>query len=142
MAPVDDHLHQPGMPELKDYYEPWTYDYDNLISAPLGEHTPVARPKPLITGKPMKIEWSANWDDDSWRRPELSDDPVIKKIKNEVGDRVKMEFEQAFMFYLPRICEHCLNPHVWRARPVRCTSAARTALCWSTRTPAAGGACV
>ena len=21
-----------------------------------------------------------------------------------------MEYEQAFMFYLPRICEHCLNP--------------------------------
>ena len=25
-------------------------------------------------------------------------------------DKVKMEFEQVFMFYLPRICEHCLNP--------------------------------
>ena len=25
-------------------------------------------------------------------------------------NRVKMEFEQVFMFYLPRICEHCLNP--------------------------------
>jgi nitrate reductase beta subunit len=27
-----------------------------------------------------------------------------------VSDDVKMQFEQAFMFYLPRICEHCLNP--------------------------------
>ena len=35
---------------------------------------------------------------------------MLKKIKDEVGDRVKLEFEQAFMFYLPRICEHCLNP--------------------------------
>jgi nitrate reductase / nitrite oxidoreductase, beta subunit len=25
-------------------------------------------------------------------------------------EHVKMEFEQVFMFYLPRICEHCLNP--------------------------------
>ena len=25
-------------------------------------------------------------------------------------DKVKLEFEQMFMFYLPRICEHCLNP--------------------------------
>ena len=108
----------PVLPELKDYYEPWTYDYDNLISAPLGEHTPVARPKSLITGKPMKIEWSANWDDDLSGGPELAvDDPVIKKIKNEVGDRVKMEFEQAFMFYLPRICEHCLNPACVAACP-------------------------
>ena len=25
----------PRLPELSDYYEPWTYDYDMLISAPL-----------------------------------------------------------------------------------------------------------
>ena len=25
-------------------------------------------------------------------------------------EQVKLEFEQVFMFYLPRICEHCLNP--------------------------------
>ena len=101
----------PKLPELSDYYEPWTYEYDTLITAPLGEHTPVARPKSLISGKPMKIEWSANWDDDLAGGPELAvNDPVLKKIKSEVGDRVKLEFEQAFMFYLPRICEHCLNP--------------------------------
>ena len=101
----------PNLPTLNDYYEPWTYEYDTLISAPLGEHTPVARPKSLITGDPMKISWSANWDDDLGGGPELAiKDPVLLKIKDEVGDRVKMEFEQAFMFYLPRICEHCLNP--------------------------------
>ena len=27
-----------------------------------------------------------------------------------IADKVKFEFEQTFMFYLPRICEHCLNP--------------------------------
>jgi nitrate reductase beta subunit len=27
-----------------------------------------------------------------------------------ISDKVKLEFEQTFMFYLPRICEHCLNP--------------------------------
>ena len=30
----------PKLPSLDDYYEPWTYEYDTLISAPLGEHTP------------------------------------------------------------------------------------------------------
>jgi nitrate reductase beta subunit len=25
-------------------------------------------------------------------------------------DKVRLEFEKTFMFYLPRICEHCLNP--------------------------------
>ena len=26
----------PIQPKLEDYYEPWTYDYDTLVSAPLG----------------------------------------------------------------------------------------------------------
>jgi nitrate reductase beta subunit len=108
----------PLLPTLSDYYEPWTYDYDTLISAPLGEHTPVAQPKSLITGKSMKIEWSANWDDDLAGGPELAPkDPILVKIRDQVTDRVKMEFEQAFMFYLPRICEHCLNPSCVAACP-------------------------
>ena len=45
----------PVQPELGDYYEPWTYDYQNLISAPLGDDFPVARPKSLITGEDTKI---------------------------------------------------------------------------------------
>lgn len=108
----------PNLPGLKDYYEPWTYDYDTLISAPLGDHTPVARPKSLITGKNMKIEWSSNWDDDLAGGPELAPkDPILVKIKDQVSERVKLEFEQAFMFYLPRICEHCLNPSCVAACP-------------------------
>jgi len=108
----------PNLPTLQDYYEPWTYEYDMLLSSPLGEHTPVARPKSLISGKEMKIEWSANWDDDLAGGPELAPkDPVLVKIRDQVADRVKMEFEQAFMFYLPRICEHCLNPACVAACP-------------------------
>ncbi|GAA4206210.1 nitrate reductase subunit beta [Microbispora amethystogenes] len=97
----------PLMPSIGDYYEPWTYDYDRLFSAPVTEDTPVARPRSLITGEPTKIKWSANWDDDLAGAPELAPaDPVLRKL----SDQVKLEFEQAFMFYLPRICEHCLNP--------------------------------
>jgi len=108
----------PNLPTLDDYYEPWTYEYDMLISSPLGENTPVARPKSLITGRNMKIEWSANWDDDLAGGPELAPkDPILVKIRDEVGDRVKLDFENAFMFYLPRICEHCLNPACVAACP-------------------------
>jgi len=97
----------PKLPEINDYYEPWTYDYDMLVNAPSGDHTPVARPKSLITGKDMKVSWSANWDDDLGGSVEtMQDDPILQKMSEEV----KAEFEQAFMFYLPRICEHCLNP--------------------------------
>src|SRR5512141_2546235 len=53
----------PVQPELKDYYEPWTYDYKTLVDAPLGDDFPVARPKSLITGEDTKITWSANRDD-------------------------------------------------------------------------------
>ena len=45
----------PKLPSIDDYYEPWTYDYENLTSAPLGEHMPVAPPRSLISGKPMKV---------------------------------------------------------------------------------------
>jgi nitrate reductase beta subunit len=97
----------PLMPSIGDYYEPWTYDYENLITAPPQQHSPVARPKSLISGKDMKVSWSANWDDDLGGSPKLTAaDPVLQKI----SDDVRLEFERTFMFYLPRICEHCLNP--------------------------------
>ncbi|WP_137725517.1 nitrate reductase subunit beta [Prescottella subtropica] len=97
----------PKLPSIQDYYEPWTYDYENLTSAPLGDQMPVAPPRSLITGEPMKVEWSANWDDNLAGSPEiLAGDPVLQKV----SEQVKLELEQTFMFYLPRICEHCLNP--------------------------------
>jgi nitrate reductase beta subunit len=97
----------PLMPSINDYYEPWTYDYATLTTAPVQQHTPVARPTSLISGKDMKIEWSANWDDDLGGSPTLvQDDPILRRI----GDQVRLELERTFMFYLPRICEHCLNP--------------------------------
>ena len=97
----------PVMPSIQDYYEPWTYDYDTLINAPLGDDFPVAEPRSVISGEPMKVEWSANWDDNLGGGPELaSQDPVLRRL----GDEVKLSFEDTFMFYLPRICEHCLNP--------------------------------
>ncbi|MEW2569188.1 nitrate reductase subunit beta [Streptomyces sp. NPDC047070] len=97
----------PRLPALDDYYEPWTYDYETLINAPLQEHTPVARPTSLVTGKDMKISWSANWDDDLGGSAATGEKDVLL---NQVSERIRFEFEQTFMFYLPRICEHCLNP--------------------------------
>ncbi|MBF6101110.1 nitrate reductase subunit beta [Nocardia cyriacigeorgica] len=97
----------PKMPAMHDYYEPWTYDYDNLTNAPLGAQMPVAPPRSLLTGKPMKVGWSANWDDDLGGSPEIvPGDPVLA----QVSEKIRLELEQTFMFYLPRICEHCLNP--------------------------------
>jgi nitrate reductase beta subunit len=101
----------PLLPNIKDYYEPWTYDYENLTTAPLSDDFPVAQPKSLLTGEPMKIEWSANWDDDLGGSSETGHlDPIVERVRKDAEDKVRFEFEQTFMFYLPRICEHCLNP--------------------------------
>jgi len=100
----------PRLPTISDYYEPWTYDYENLTSAPAGDTFPTAAPRSLITGKPMKVSWGSNWDDNLAGSPEIvPNDPILKKV-NQVNQEVRLQLEETFMFYLPRICEHCLNP--------------------------------
>lgn len=102
-------FHNPNMPSIEDYYEPWTYEYEKLMAAPAGQKTqPTAPPVSQITGNPInKVSWSSNWDDNLGGSPEIvNDDQVLKQLNIEV----KREIEESFMFYLPRICEHCLNP--------------------------------
>jgi nitrate reductase beta subunit len=108
----------PVQPKLADYYEPWTYDYQTLINAPLGDDFPVARPKSLITGEDTKITWSANWDDNLGGVSEQGHlDPIVQRVRRESEDKIKFAFQQTFMFYLPRICEHCLNPSCMASCP-------------------------
>jgi nitrate reductase beta subunit len=108
----------PVQPTIDDYYEPWTYDYQNLIDAPLGDDFPVARPKSLLTGEDTKVTWSSNWDDNLGGATEHGHlDPVVEKLRRESEDAIKFNYEQTFMFYLPRICEHCLNPSCMASCP-------------------------
>jgi nitrate reductase beta subunit len=98
----------PNLPTLDDYYEPWTYDYETLTTAPSQRHQPVARPESQVTGKPLDLQWGPNWEDDLAGAPErAAADP---NLRDGAEEQVRLEYEQAFMFYLPRICEHCLNP--------------------------------
>ena len=53
----------PDLPAIDDYYEPFTYDYETLVDAPLGDRDPVARPHSQLTGKPMDVKWGPNWDE-------------------------------------------------------------------------------
>lgn len=104
----------PDLPTIDDYYEPWTYDYDVLTTAPQSAAGPVARPKSLLTGENMDIKWSGNWDDNLGGAQETAAaDPILAHM----SEHVTMEFEKTFMFYLPRICEHCLNPSCVSACP-------------------------
>ena len=98
----------PDLPELDDYYEPWTYDYSSLISAGPSKHQPVARPVSRVTGENIDLKWGPNWEDDLGGGPDhVKLDP---NLRDGVEEKVKAEFESVFMMYLPRICEHCLNP--------------------------------
>jgi len=98
----------PDMPQIDDYYEPFDFDYQHLHTARLGEHQPTARPRSLITGQRMeKIEGSANWE-------EILGGEFEKRARDRNFDRIEKEiygqYENTFMMYLPRLCEHCLNP--------------------------------
>ena len=105
----------PDLPEIDDYYEPFTFDYEHLQKAPELEAFPTARPRSLITGQRMeKIEWGPNWE-------ELLGGEFAKRSADVNFEGVQKEmyaqFENTFMMYLPRLCEHCLNPACAAACP-------------------------
>ncbi len=108
-------FHNPDLPEMDDYYEPWTYDYAHLTISGPAEHQPVARPISQVTGRPMDISWGPNWEDDLAGAPRTG--RLDPNFSTEQEDAVRMEYEQVFMMYLPRICEHCLNPACVAACP-------------------------
>ncbi|MDQ0215494.1 nitrate reductase beta subunit [Oikeobacillus pervagus] len=100
-------FYNPNLTTIDEYYEPWTYDYEHLIKSPESEHQPVARPKSQLTGEYMDLKWGPNWEDDLAGVYKTGQrDPN----RDGLEEQVKFEFEQAFMMYLPRICEHCINP--------------------------------
>lgn len=98
----------PYLPEIDDYYEPFTFDYDHLQKAPEMKTMPTARPRSLITGERMeKVNWGPNWEEILGGEFEhRKKDYNFKEIEEDIYG----EFENTFMMYLPRLCEHCLNP--------------------------------
>ena len=105
----------PDLPEIDDYYEPFTFDYAHLQTAPEAKATPTARPRSLITGERMeKIQWGPNWE-------EILGGEFSKRSRDSNFEGVQKEiystFENTFMMYLPRLCEHCLNPACAAACP-------------------------
>ena len=107
----------PNLPTLDDYYEPWTYQYDELFNAPEGDDQPTARPISMVTGKPMDIEAGPNWDDDLGGSPVYAKNDVNLSALSEDERAQMQELERVVFFYLPRICNHCLNPGCVAACP-------------------------
>ncbi len=105
----------PDLPEIDDYYEPFTFDYEHLASAPESGAVPTARPRSLITGERMeKISWGPNWEEIlGGEFSKRSQDSNFENLEKEIYGA----FENTFMMYLPRLCEHCLNPTCVAACP-------------------------
>ncbi|HMW78264.1 MAG TPA: nitrate reductase subunit beta, partial [Rhodocyclaceae bacterium] len=93
---------------IDDYYEPFTFDHARLQNAPLSEAAPTARPISLITGEKMdKITWGPNWEDDlAGEFHKRAKDQNFSNMEKEIYK----SFENTFHLYLPRICNHCINP--------------------------------
>jgi len=103
-------FHNPSMPSMDDYYEPWTYDYQNLFNAPEGPDQPTALPISMVTGKYIDVEAGPNWDDDLGGSPiYAANDPNLKGLSAQQKAQLAA-VEQLVFFYFPRICNHCLNP--------------------------------
>ncbi len=102
-------FHNPDLPTMDDYYEPFTFKYEDLINAPAGNDQPTARPISMVSGKPMKIEAGPNWDDDlSGSNIYAANDPGVVKLSAEEQQQL-FAIEKMVFFHMPRICNHCLN---------------------------------
>ncbi|MFQ5569603.1 MAG: nitrate reductase subunit beta [Rhodothermales bacterium] len=103
-------FHNPNLPVIDDYYEPFTYKYLDLIESPGQDDQPTARPVSMITGKPIDIKMGPNWDDDLSGTPDYArQDPNLEGL-SAAEQEAMFQLEKMAFFYLPRICNHCLNP--------------------------------
>ncbi|MFT5462324.1 MAG: nitrate reductase beta subunit [Planctomycetota bacterium] len=103
-------FHNPAQPSMDDYYEPWTYKYEDLFNSPEGDDQPTAVPISMITGEQMSIEAGPNWDDDLGGSEIYAKNDVNMHGLSPEQQAQMFAIERLAMFYLPRICNHCLNP--------------------------------
>ena len=110
-------FYNPHLPDLKDYYEPFTFRYQDLFDAPEGDDQPTAIPISMITNEPIDIETGPNWDDDlGGSGVYAQNDPNLEGIPEETRAQFN-ELERLVFNYVPRICNHCLNPACVAACP-------------------------
>lgn len=107
----------PNLPSLEDYYDPFTFRYQDLFNPVAKSEQPTAEPISLITGEPMEIKSGPNWDDDlGGSNLYAHNDPNLENVSEQVRQQLQ-EVERVVFNYLPRICNHCLNPSCLAACP-------------------------
>jgi nitrate reductase beta subunit len=110
-------FYNPALPSLEDYYEPFTFRYKDLFNSPAGDDQPTAIPVSMITGEPIDIQSGPNWDDDLGGSGIYArNDPNMQSVPEGIRRQMD-ELERVVFNYLPRICNHCLNPACVAACP-------------------------
>ena len=105
----------PDLPEIDDYYEPFTFDYEHLQQAP---EMQASRPRGRARSSPASA-WRRSSGGRTGRRSWAANSPSARLDYNFEGVQKEIygQFENTFMMYLPRLCEHCLNPACVAACP-------------------------
>jgi nitrate reductase beta subunit len=105
----------PHVPQIDDFYEPFDFEYSYIHHAPESEAAPTSRPVSMITGERMqKIRWGPNWEESLGTEfSKRSEDYNFEGVEKEIYG----QFENTFLTFLPRLCEHCLNPSCLAACP-------------------------
>ncbi|MCE4566950.1 nitrate reductase subunit beta [Maribellus sp. CM-23] len=102
-------FHNTHMPTMDDYYEPWNYQYEKLFDAPEGDDQPTAEPVSMITGEKITPKSGPNWDDDLGGSAEYARKDFNIRDLSPAEQETMFQLERMVMFYVPRICNHCLN---------------------------------
>lgn len=110
-------FHNPNMPSMDDYYEPFTYRYKDLFTSEESNDQPTAIPVSQITGEFINIKGGPNWDDDLSGSPDYARNDVNFKNLDPAEQEAMFQLERMTFHYLPRICNHCLNPACVAACP-------------------------
>jgi nitrate reductase beta subunit len=109
-------FYNPVMPAMEEYYGkgPFTFTYEDLHSEePTKFSQPVARPKSMITGEEdIDLTYGVNWEDNAAGTHEEGTGSQDYNFSDMTPKARKalLKFRDSFMMYLPRICNHCLNP--------------------------------
>ncbi|MBI2958095.1 MAG: nitrate reductase subunit beta [Chloroflexi bacterium] len=100
----------PFLPTMDDYYEPWTYKYEHLYTAPAADDQPTARPVSKVSGRFLDLEAGPNWDDDLGGSSVYARNDINLDELSAAEREALFRLERMVFFYIPRICNHCLNP--------------------------------
>ncbi|MDP6238958.1 MAG: 4Fe-4S dicluster domain-containing protein, partial [Alphaproteobacteria bacterium] len=89
----------------------YTFTYDDLHSSEQSTQQPVGRPKSMVTEEEdIPINWGVNWEDNAGGAHITGKHDVNFDEMSEREKEAVLKFRDVFYFYLPRICNHCLNP--------------------------------